>query len=48
MARETTLLFADLRIDLANERVWRGEQAVKLTPTTFALLRYLVVSQCLV
>ena len=42
MAQETTLTFADLRIDLANECVWRGEQALKLTPTAFALLRYLV------
>jgi len=38
----STLLFAGVRIDLANECVWRGEQTLKLTPTAFALLRYLV------
>jgi DNA-binding winged helix-turn-helix (wHTH) protein len=42
MARETTLLLADLRIDVANECVWRGEQALTLPPTAFALLRYLI------
>src|SRR5919109_1460919 len=41
MARETTLLFADVRIDLANECVWRGQEVLHLTPTAFALLRYL-------
>jgi DNA-binding winged helix-turn-helix (wHTH) protein len=38
----STLLFADVRVDLANECVWRGSQALKVTPTAFALLRYLV------
>jgi len=38
----STLLFADVRIDLANECVWQGEQALKVTPTAFTLLRYLV------
>src|SRR5215510_12852376 len=42
MTQASMLLFADLQIDLANERVWRGKQALKLTPTAFALLRYLV------
>src|SRR5262245_5174776 len=42
MTQESMLLFADLQIDLANEQVWRGKQALKLTPTAFALLRYLV------
>ncbi len=28
-------------LDLANACVWRGEQAIKLTPTAFALLHYL-------
>src|SRR5713101_4077513 len=41
MAQESVLLFADVRIDLASECVWRGEQALKFTPTAFALLHYL-------
>ena len=31
-----------LRLDTANECVWRGTQAIPLTPKTFAVLRYLV------
>lgn len=41
MGQEAVLLFADVRIDLAGECVWRGEQALKFTPTAFALLHYL-------
>src|SRR5712692_8869631 len=41
MAQESVLVFADVRIDLASECVWRGEQALKFTPTAFALLHYL-------
>lgn len=41
MVQEAVLLFADVRIDLASECVWRGEQALKFTPTAFALLHYL-------
>src|SRR5262245_25388335 len=29
-------------LDLANERLWCGDQALPLRPKTFALLRYLV------
>src|SRR5882724_141454 len=29
-------------LDLANERLWCGDQALALRPKTFALLRYLV------
>jgi DNA-binding winged helix-turn-helix (wHTH) protein len=35
------LLFDTFRLDTQNECVWRGEQALQLTPKTFALLRYL-------
>jgi DNA-binding winged helix-turn-helix (wHTH) protein len=42
MVQATTLIFADLRIDLANECAWQGSQALHLTPTAFALLRQLV------
>ena len=31
-----------MRLDLANERLWYGDQARALRPKTFALLRYLV------
>lgn len=31
-----------LWLDLANERLWRGDQALSLRPKTFALRRYLV------
>ncbi|NJK45469.1 MAG: response regulator transcription factor [Pleurocapsa sp. SU_196_0] len=37
------LLFAsDLRIDRLRAQVWRGEEALTLTPTEFKLLVYLV------
>jgi len=36
------LLFHPFRLDLTNERLWRGEQLVPLRPKPFALLRYLV------
>ncbi|MFO1349532.1 MAG: winged helix-turn-helix domain-containing protein [Gammaproteobacteria bacterium] len=29
-------------VDLINQRLWRGEQEIKLTPKAFALLRYFV------
>jgi len=31
-----------LRLDADNECVWRGAQSIQLTPTAFALVRYLV------
>jgi DNA-binding response OmpR family regulator len=31
-----------VRIDLANECVWRGKAALRLTPKAFAVLRYLL------
>jgi DNA-binding winged helix-turn-helix (wHTH) protein len=30
-----------LRLDLANECVWRREQSIQFAPTAFALVRYL-------
>src|SRR5437867_7999576 len=41
MPHETELLCADLRVDLVNECVWRGQQALRVRPTASALLRYL-------
>jgi DNA-binding winged helix-turn-helix (wHTH) protein/predicted ATPase len=42
MAQASLLFFADLQIDIANEQVRRGQNALHLTPTTFALLQHLV------
>jgi DNA-binding winged helix-turn-helix (wHTH) protein len=42
MTQEMVAAFADVRIDIANAQVWRGQEALHLTPTAFALLRYLV------
>ena len=36
------LVFPPFRLDLVNERLWRGAQEVILRPKTFAVLRYLV------
>ena len=33
--------FAQFRLELGNECLWRGTQAIPLPPTAFALLRYL-------
>ncbi|MCX5644238.1 MAG: response regulator transcription factor [Phycisphaerae bacterium] len=33
----------DLRIDLANQRVWRGSEEIGLTPREYALLEYLAM-----
>ena len=34
--------YLPVRLDLENERVWRGEQVLKLTPKAFAVVRYLI------
>ncbi|HEV8718666.1 MAG TPA: AAA family ATPase [Candidatus Binatia bacterium] len=41
MTETTELLFDPWRLDLANECIWRGTQALKLTPKAFAVLHYL-------
>ena len=33
--------FGSFRLDLASERLWRGTEAVRLRPKSFAVLRYL-------
>jgi two-component system copper resistance phosphate regulon response regulator CusR len=33
----------DLRIDLATQRVWRGQEEIQLTPREYALLEYLAM-----
>jgi two-component system OmpR family response regulator len=38
------LSFADLRLDEDTYEVWRGDQAVDLTPTEFRLLQFLLVN----
>jgi len=40
--KETVLGFGPFRLDLANEQLWQGPEALKLTGKAFAVLRYLV------
>jgi two-component system, OmpR family, response regulator len=40
--RPTVLEVADLRLDPATHRVWRGETEIPLTPRQFALLEFLM------
>ena len=42
MQAEQILRFGPYRLDLHNEQLWRGTQAVKLTGKALAVLRYLV------
>ena len=42
IGQASVLWFEDFRIDLRDERLWRGQQALPLTPKAFALLRHLV------
>jgi predicted ATPase len=41
MAEERDLTFPPFRLDLANERLWRGTEPLSLRPKAFRLLRYL-------
>jgi para-nitrobenzyl esterase len=41
MSLDHNLHFPPFRLDLANERLWRGMQPVSLRPKAYALLRYL-------
>jgi len=41
MAAEQTLRFGPYRLDAPEERIWRGQELVKLTPKSFSVLRYL-------
>src|SRR5204863_7652657 len=42
MATGTQRQGTPLRLDVANEWVWQGEQRLQLTPKAFAVLRYLL------
>ena len=42
MPEETALWFGPFRLDVANERMWRGQEELKLTRKAFAVLHYLV------
>jgi len=42
MSPEQYLVFEPFRLDLINQCLWRGEQALTLTPKAFAVLRHLV------
>src|SRR5881409_456845 len=41
MSKMESVRFGPSRLDSAEERVWRGEQVVRLTAKTFSVLRYL-------
>ena len=42
MGREKQIIFDPFCLDLGNERLWRGTQAIKLRPKAFAVLSYLI------
>ena len=42
MDTDTVFLFPPFRLDVRNEQLWCGAQALALRPKTFAVLRYLV------
>jgi DNA-binding winged helix-turn-helix (wHTH) protein len=42
LAREKHIIIDPLRLDLANECLWRGSNAIKLRPKAFAVLNHLV------
>lgn len=44
MRTPRVLAFGSLALDLRDERLWRGEDALRLTNKAFAVLRYLVES----
>jgi two-component system response regulator MprA len=47
-SEERILTLADLRIDVAARRAWRGEREIELSRTEFDLLEYLVRNQGIV
>ena len=42
MGNEKRIIFDPFCLDLANECLWRGSQAIKLRPKAFAVLDYLL------
>jgi hypothetical protein len=42
MDTETVFLFPPFRLNVRNQQLWRGSQAIALRPKTFAVLQYLV------
>jgi len=42
MREETPVCFGPFHLDVANEQLWQGPEALKLTGKAFAVLRYLV------
>ena len=41
MPHPDTFAFAPFRLDLSDERLWRGQEVIRLTPKAFAVLRCL-------
>src|SRR5262245_17687304 len=42
MAQKRQILFPPFRLDAANQRLWRGDEALPLRPKTFAVLTHLL------
>ena len=42
MPTDRQLVFPPFRLDLANERLWQGEEGIEIRPKAFAISRYLV------
>ena len=43
--RNPEISIADIRINTASQRVWRGDEEIHLTPREYALLEYLVMRE---
>jgi len=42
VANEKLIIFDPFRLDLSNECLWRGSEAIKVRPKAFAVLDYLL------
>src|SRR5262249_21622946 len=42
MADESGVVFGPFRLDMANARLWRGSEALRISPKALAMLHYLV------
>ena len=42
MRQQQRFIFEPFRLDLRDERLWRGHEVVRILPKTFAVLRCLV------
>lgn len=42
MADESGVVFGSFRLDMADARLWRGSEALRVSPKALAVLHYLV------